>query len=190
MTLFRTIAPSIEPVTIVEAKTHLRVEHDGEDELIGLLIRAAREEVEAQTGLALLAQGWRLTLDAWPRDGVVLIRKHPVTEISEVTVYGPGGDPETLPGSAWHFDPRSRPARLALSDTSMALRRLNGIEIDFIAGFGESGPDVPDSLRRAVLLLVAHWYEFRAAFDAARQPVSIPSGFSRLVASWRSGRLT
>jgi hypothetical protein len=38
-------------------------------------------------------------------------------------------------------------------------------------------------------MLVAHWYEFRAAFGAESQPVSIPAGFDRIVSGYRSGRL-
>jgi len=39
-----------EPVTLTEAKLFLRVSHTAEDELIGTLIAAARQRVEAATG--------------------------------------------------------------------------------------------------------------------------------------------
>ena len=42
-----------EPVTPAEAKLFLRVEHEAEDELIEMLLQAARERVEAATGLTL-----------------------------------------------------------------------------------------------------------------------------------------
>jgi len=66
---------------------------------------------------------------------------------------------------------------------------MNGIEIDFTAGFGEAGTDVPDLIKRAMLALVAHWYEFRASFSGREQPVSFPPGYERLVAPWRLRRL-
>ena len=66
---------------------------------------------------------------------------------------------------------------------------MNGVEIDFTAGFGEAGADVPDLLKRAILLLVGHWYEFRAGFGPADQPVSYPAGYERLIAFYRAGRL-
>ena len=64
MTLFRTVEPALEPVTLAEAKAHMRLGHDSEDALIAGLIRAARDEVERTTGTALIDQDWRLALDA------------------------------------------------------------------------------------------------------------------------------
>jgi uncharacterized phiE125 gp8 family phage protein len=67
MTLLRTGEPLAEPVTVSEVKSHLRLQHASEDDLIAGLIRAAREEVERATGMALIDQTWRLVLDRWPR---------------------------------------------------------------------------------------------------------------------------
>ena len=71
----------------------------------------------------------------------------------------------------YFLDANSRPARLHFESRPEPLRVMNGIEIDFTAGFGEAGPDVPDSLRRAILVLVAHWFEFRASVGPQDQPV-------------------
>ena len=167
MTLYRTVEPAVEPVTLVEAKAQLRIAHDSEDALLEGLIRAARSEVEAQAGIALTEQSWRLALDEWPPSGIVRLRRHPVREVLSVTVYGREGEAAIVdPGKC-----------------------MNGIEIDFAAGFGEAGTDVPDMLKRAIMMLVAHWYEFRGSFRAKDQPVSFPAGFDRMLAGYRAGRL-
>jgi uncharacterized phiE125 gp8 family phage protein len=189
MTLVRTVGPSAEPVTLAEVKAHLRLDHGSEDDLLSGLIRAAGEDVERTTGLALLDQAWRLVLDAWPRDGCVAIMVHPVREILSVTAYGSEGEASVINPARYQADTVSRPARLHFVGPPEALRVLNGIEIDFTAGFGEAGTDVPDLLRRAILLLVAHWYEFRASFGPDDQPVSYPAGYERLIASYRARRL-
>ncbi|MCO5147009.1 MAG: head-tail connector protein [Aquamicrobium sp.] len=189
MTLFRTVAPAAEPVTLSEAKRTLRLDHDSEDELIGGLIRAAREEVEASCGLALIDQSWRLALDRMPRSGRVLLRRHPVREVLSVTVYGSEGEASLVDPASYRLDGTSRPARLHFRAVPAPGVAMNGIEIDFSAGFGEAGTDVPDLLKRAMLVLVAHWYEFRASFSGADQPVSFPPGYERLIAPWRSRRL-
>src|SRR3954449_2969810 len=52
----------VEPVSLAQAKLWLRVDHDAEDNLITALVSAARDYVEAQTGLALAPQTWRLAV--------------------------------------------------------------------------------------------------------------------------------
>jgi uncharacterized phiE125 gp8 family phage protein len=63
MTLIRTVEPAAEPVTLAEAKAHLRLADSSEDDLLTGLIRAARQDVERATGMALIDQHWRLVLD-------------------------------------------------------------------------------------------------------------------------------
>jgi uncharacterized phiE125 gp8 family phage protein len=62
-------APVAEPLALDEARAFLRADTNDDDELIASLIAAARTHVEALTRRALITQGWRLTLDAWPADG-------------------------------------------------------------------------------------------------------------------------
>jgi uncharacterized phiE125 gp8 family phage protein len=189
MTLFRTTAPAVEPVSVAEAKAQLRIGHDSEDDLLNGLIRAAREEVEARAGLALLSQNWRLALDRWPRFGRVALLRYPVVEILSVTVYGAEGEASLVDPSTYEVDLASRPPRLYFATRPEPARIMNGIEVDFSAGFGADAESVPERLKRAVLVLVAHWYEFRAGFGAGDQPVSIPPDFDRLISSYRRGRL-
>lgn len=189
MTLLRTVDPASEPVTLVEVKTHLRLAHDSEDELLTGLIRAARGDVERATGVAMIQQSWRLVRDDWPREDRVVLMRHPVREVLSVTLFGSEGEASVMDPSDYLLDSVSRPARLHFERRPERLRAMNGIEIDFTAGFGEAGTDVPDLLRRAVVMLVAHWYEFRANVAPSQQPVSYPAGYERLIASYRDRRL-
>lgn len=189
MTLFRTVAPAAEPVGVAEAKAYLRIAHDSEDALLEGLIRAAREEVEARAGVALLTQCWRLALDRWPAAGRVRLKPHPVVSVDAVIVYGADGEAELLPASGWRLDAHSRPARLEFVRRPEPARTMNGIEIDFTAGFGDEAEAVPERLRQAMLRLVAHWFEFRASFGADEQPVSLPPDFERFVSGFRRMRL-
>jgi uncharacterized phiE125 gp8 family phage protein len=189
MTLFRTLGPEAEPVTLAEAKANLRIDHDSEDELIAGLIRAAREEVESTTSVAMIDQTWRLAVDELPETDTLRLRRGPVKQVLAVTLYGTDGEAEVLDPAGYQLDALSTPARLHFSERPAQLRAMNGIEVDFVAGHGESGTDVPDLLKRAVLMLVAHWFEFRAAFGAQDQPVSLPDGYRRLVAAHAPRRL-
>jgi len=189
MTLLRTVEPASEPVTLAVVKTHLRLSHDSEDELIDGLIRAAREDVERTTGVAMIDQNWRLVRDHWPRGDRLALVRHPVREILSVTLFDKEGEADVMDPADYQLDDVSRPARLHFKRRPQSLRAMNGVEIDFKAGFGGVGTDVPDLLRRAVLMLVAHWYEFRASIGPGQQPASYPAGYDRLIAGYRDRRL-
>ena len=64
--LERTIDATVEPVTIAQAKAQCRVVTDQDDALIAMLITAARQHCEKQTGRSFLQQTWRLSLDRFP----------------------------------------------------------------------------------------------------------------------------
>jgi uncharacterized phiE125 gp8 family phage protein len=56
--------PSVEPITLADAKSHLRVDTSAEDTLIQSLIMASRLHIEAALDLALITQSWRFRLDS------------------------------------------------------------------------------------------------------------------------------
>src|SRR6185503_18504563 len=77
--------PLIEPVTLADAKLHLKVDTSDDDALIARLITAARASAEWHTGRALNTQGWILWLDCWPQCGVIEIPLSPLQRVSTVT---------------------------------------------------------------------------------------------------------
>ncbi|WP_454700456.1 head-tail connector protein [Agrobacterium burrii] len=173
--------PQAEPLTLAEVKAHLRLDSGDEDALLTTLIRTAREHLERTTGLCLLRQTWRFYLDRWPQTGVILIGKGPVQTIETILVFGSDGRETNITAADKLLDGTARPARLWLRDPPTPGRAMNGIEIDFIAGYGEAGTDVPDTLKRAMLMHVAQMFAFRGAVAPENQPAAIPVGYERLV---------
>jgi hypothetical protein len=57
--------PPYEPVTLEEAKRHLRVDLDDDDAFITDAIAVARNRVEIETGRQLITAAWQLTYDGW-----------------------------------------------------------------------------------------------------------------------------
>lgn len=86
MALMLTAAPGVEPVTLAEAKAHLRREQTNEDVLIGSLIVTSRLHVEAALALALITQSWRLLLDRWPSGDAVELPLSPLQAVGAVRV--------------------------------------------------------------------------------------------------------
>jgi uncharacterized phiE125 gp8 family phage protein len=87
------------------------------------------------------------------------------------------------------LDAAARPARLWLRSRPSPGQPLNGIEIDFTAGFGDTGADVPDMLKRAMLTHIAQMFEFRGAVSIDQQPATVPDGYERLIAPFVTRRL-
>ena len=183
MTLIETDPPLAEPVTLAELKAHLRIDATDEDDLLEGLIRVARAHLETLTGTALMTQGFRLALDDWPRADVIQLMKTPVQTIDAILVYDAVGVAQELSLTGLLLDAKARPARLVIRERMHPGQAINGIEIEFTAGFG-AGTDVPPELTRAILMHAAYLYEFRGAVSPDMQPAAVPPGYERLIAPW------
>jgi uncharacterized phiE125 gp8 family phage protein len=180
-------APAAEPLTLAEAKDFLRVEHDDEDELIAALIKGARGHVEAQTRRALVTQSWRLVRDAWPASGRLDMLPVPLRALLAARVHGADGSAGAVDLSAFAVDAASAPAVLSFAPGAMPApgRAVAGIELDIEAGYGAAPTDVPEPLRQAIRLLVAHWYENRHIVAASGEMALTPASVSLLLAPFR-----
>ena len=70
MSQILTTPPAVEPVSLAEAKMHMRVTHSDDDTYISTLINSTRSTVEQFCGLALIQQNWSVFCDQWPVQGV------------------------------------------------------------------------------------------------------------------------
>ncbi len=185
MTIALINSPVIEPLSLNEVKTHLRVDHDHEDNLLTDTLKAARQYVEFASGRKLITQIWRQYMTSFPADRNVVFQVSPIQTVTAITLFDSDGTPHLLAAQDSEIIRGSQPAVLALSVSIDPILAANGLEIDCVAGYGDLGIDVPDTLKRAILLLVAHWYEFRGAIAPQDQPVSLPPGFDTLMAPFR-----
>src|SRR5262245_18099340 len=112
MALVLTSGPAVEPVSLAEAKAHLRVDGSAEDTLIASLIITSRLHVEAALGLALISQSWSLFLVAWPSGPHVRLPLRPEQSTDSVQLYAPVESVETLPSDTYLLDGAGVPPRL------------------------------------------------------------------------------
>ena len=183
MPLQNVLPPGGPAVSLARAKEHLRADDAADDALITDMIAAATRRIEKETGLALVTSQWRLLADTLPRDCTFRIPLAPVTSIDEVAVRTDAGW-QAVPATDWQADLASRPARLVVT---AAWPRPDGapgaIRITFTAGFGTTPENVPEELRMAVLVLAAHYYEFR---EGGAAPKGLPPEVTALIAPWRN----
>jgi uncharacterized phiE125 gp8 family phage protein len=177
--------PAAEPLSLLEAKAFLRIAHDDDDALIAALIAAARGQIEALTRRALLVQTWRIVLDCWPKDGRVNPRIGPLRAVSAARVFDSGNSAHALDVQRFVVDA----ARDAIAAPCWSLpppgRDVAGIELDIEVGFGALATDVPEPLRQAIRLLLAHWYDNRGLAAIGGSVALLPAGVAALVATHR-----
>ncbi len=184
MPSIQTSPPATEPISLAEAKAHLRVTHNDDDAYITTLIKTARQSIEAQTGLGLISQGWSVFLDDWPENGVIELPLAPVLGIADIKVHGDDDTFAIIDPAHYYENKVSRPARIILRGSRSWVapgRVANGIEILLTIGF----TSVPEPLREAILQLVGHWHETRGDEAADKTPL----GLGQLIQPYRELRL-
>ena len=191
MALVMTTAPAAEPISLAEAKAHLRVDASDEDTLLLSLISAARMFVERTLGVALITQDWSYFLDHWPRSGTVVLPLAPAQGVASVKVHDAEGGSTEIDAESYEVDTLSEPARLVLMSAvpSAASRQLSAFEIAFTAGYGDEPEDVPAPIRHALTLLVAHWFERREPVEFGYAPQEVPATVAGLLLPYRRVRL-
>jgi uncharacterized phiE125 gp8 family phage protein len=178
--------PAVEPVTLAEMKTYLRVDDDAEDELIAGLVKAARLTVEAASRRILIGQRWRVMLDRWPQAGAVPLPLCPLISIESITIIDASGTATEISPDAIAVDALSDPPRIEVSSSPQPGQARNGIVIELIAGYGSAPEAVPATLRLAVKILVARWFENRGDVTGEQ---ALPPEAAALIAPFRRARL-
>lgn len=175
--------PTHEPVSLAEAKAHLRVTFSDEDALISELITAARQRVEEETYRALITQTWDLTLDELPAgEDVLRIPRAPLQEITSITYVDTSGDSQTLDADDYVVSATRQPGivRPAYGLIWPDVRyQPDAVTVRFVAGYGDAA-EVPAPIKAAIKLIVGQYYEFREELtERPTQP--IPLGAQRII---------
>lgn len=169
-------APAEEPVSLAEAKDHLRVIHNDDDDLITGLIATARGAAEARTGLAFVTQQWRQTLDAWPLDGVIELDKPRLISVEGVSYLDGAGARQTLDPAAYQavIDTLVGTVQPAYGTSWPSCRETPGsIRVDFTSGYGNAAA-VPAPIKGWMLLTLATLYAQREAIVTGTIVAELP----------------
>jgi len=165
MMLVQTSPPAVEPLTLDEAKNHLRVDDSADDALITAQIKAAGRHVEDHTGRQLITATWRLTLDRWPRSSEISLPRPPLISVTSVVFERADGTQGTMDSADYFPDADSEPGRLILAEGASwpgdTLRRAAAVKVTYVAGYGPARTDVPEPVRVAMKTLIGSMYENR-----------------------------
>lgn len=178
-----------EPITVAEAKDHLRIDGTTEDAYIQALIMAARKAIENEINRPIGEQTFEYCIDSWPTEiklpqlpyqSLVSI-KYTLEDESTATVLHDTEASPAVESSIFYVDAGDdyTPGTLRLYSTESwpddTLNPGYSIKIRFTAGI----TDITEDLRLAHLMTVAHWYEHREAVTEERALSEVP-----LAAKW------
>lgn len=188
MTVFVVTAPTEEPVSVDEAKLHLKVDGTDEDAFIGALITAAREHAESLQNRAYVTQTLRVALPCWPGCSVVKLPRPRLQGVVSITYKQLDGTVATVDPSTYVVDADGEPGGVMLkpgrSWPSATLYPVNPITVTYTAGYGDA-TDVPQRIKQALLLLVGFWFESRDVLYINGNAVGVPFTVNSLLATDR-----
>lgn len=177
----RLITPAeTDPITLVEAKAHLRVTDTDDDTLIGALITAATRHAEAFTGRAFIDQTWELVLDEFPTNEIEL-SKPPLIEVVSVVYDDGDGNEQTISANEYTVDGVSEPGWVLPVDSwPTVFDGINSVRIRFRAGYLDTGVSpavekVPADIKHAILLEIGSFYAQRETLVVGQTVANIPA---------------
>lgn len=179
-----TITGPAEPITLADAKLHLRVEHDADDASITRLISAAREAAEHELGRPLGTQVVQITLDAFP--AVELDLGADVAGIVSVQYLDTTGALQTLDPAAYVLDNYDAERCYLLPadgvDWPSTYDSANAVRVRITCGL----TPVPESVRSWMLMQLGTLDKHRESVAAGVPVAELPGRFvDRLLDRYR-----
>lgn len=167
-------APTVEPVTLTEAKLHQRVDLSADDDLITMWITSIREHAEHLTERTLAPTTYRLYLDEFPCDGIQ-IPKPPVTAITSIQYYNSNGDLTTLDSADYSLDDAQEPSWVLPAygvSWPGTYSVANAVMVNFTAGY--TAENIPRAIKAYMLASLGTCYANREhTAQADRVPKAI-----------------
>lgn len=149
--IIRLTQPVLEPITLADARAHLRITDTDEDVLIEAFISAAREYAENYCGRSFAEASYAMRMNAFPSGAIRL--PPDVSVVSEITYTDAAGDTVTLSSGSYSLDSE------LCEITSVAWPSGSDIRVEFIAG----PASVPPTVVAALKLTIGDLFENRQA---------------------------
>ncbi|KEJ90204.1 head-tail connector protein [Sulfitobacter donghicola] len=174
-------------------KAHMRLgtgfgEDTLQDVVLGSFLRAAMAAIEARTGKVLMEREFTLVSSLQEQQSALVLSVAPVTAIVSLQRISRSGAAEVISSDAYWLDREGGVPRLRPTGTCLPLPETGGeLRVQFLAGFGPEWDDIPADMQQAVLMLAAHYYEYR--HDTALSDGCMPFGVTSLIERFRTLRM-
>jgi uncharacterized phiE125 gp8 family phage protein len=181
------VLPTEEPINLEDAKAHLRVDHDEDDDYILNLIMVACQYAETVTHRALITQTWIYYLDDFPDDDYIEIPYPPLQSVTSLKYTDYNNTQTEWANTNYIVDTASLPGKIVLaygiSWPTATLYPSNPIEITYVCGYG-TPDDIPESIKQGMKLDIGDMYENRETIIVG-QPIAHLDALERIYMPYR-----
>ncbi|WP_406871618.1 head-tail connector protein [Aminobacter sp. P9b] len=181
----RTAAPASTPISVAEAKSHLRIDISDDDGLIEAYIAAAVDHLDGWSGIlgrALVTQSWRQDFAGF---GCLRLPLGPVASITEIKYFDDDNVQQTLANTVYTHLSDALGTYVALKPDQVwpsSYSRPDAVSITYAAG--SAAADVPPALKAAIFLMVGNWYANRETTTETAM-TELPIGAYALMSPYR-----
>ncbi len=160
----RLIIPATDlPVSVTQAKAHLKVTYNDEDSLIEGYLSAAIKRCEDYRQSQIMSAQYELYARSWPCSSIINLQKSPVSVINSVKYYDEDNNLQTVSSSLYRLQDFRVPARIEF-DSAFSMPDLHDREYPVIVNFQAgylAASSVPATLTHAILLELGTYHEIR-----------------------------
>lgn len=194
--MLKLVTPPATPVvSLAEAKSHLRVLHDDDNDYIEALVEVGTgliDGVDGWLGRAIVEQTWEASLDRFPcsdgngRAGKLVVPLAPLISVETLKYDGSDGVERDVVGFRAFGAGSTQPGYVVpavATSWPTTICEPESVRVTFKAGYDV----VPAGIKHAILLMIGHWYESRE--DARDVDLNdIPLGSKALLMPHRNWR--
>lgn len=193
-------APTVEPVTLAEAREHCRLVASGspeshpDDDFLTRAIKAARQMAENFTGRAFVETQYTWRFDRFTSSRIELsLPVGPGRSVDSISYVDDDGTTQTFTDFVLvATDTGGRLAPTTLKSWPDSRGSLGDVTITFKAGYAptsDSPPDyranVPADIKNAILFAVGHMYTNRSSVEVDVNPEKVPMAFEHMLWPYR-----
>ncbi|MDA7429827.1 head-tail connector protein [Primorskyibacter aestuariivivens] len=182
-----TVPGAALPVEAFKAHLRLGAGFSGatvQDAVLESFLRAAIAAIEARTGKVLIARDFSWTVSQWRAANLQPLPVAPVSAVGTVEIEDAGGTVNVADPGAYRLVAETHVPKLRATGACLpGIPARGSAKVTFTAGYSADWGALPADLGQAVMLLAAHYYEYRD--ETALGQGCMPFGVTSLIERYR-----
>ena len=187
MRTYQVITPaSTYPVSLTEAKSHLKVDTTADDTYITSIIKAATQLSEEYTNRFFIDT----VIEQYASNFADLqtLFKSKVSAVAYVKYYDSNNSLQTLSATVYDTQLNYEPSQIQLANNQnfpSITKRNDAVVARYTVGYGSAASDVPEIIKQAILLTIGNFYQNRASVITGKTATELPMNVKWLLDTYK-----